>query len=415
MERIWQVAVVTAIILGVDALPVCEFEEETATTTCSAGGQDNILKRGVVSDNNMTTTVILKSCRITKIELESFNGLFHLKNLDLSNNKLRNLKLGVLDGAPEVTHLNLAFNLLTELPMGIFDQKQKLELLDLKGNKLVDIQLGLFDALTRLGHLDLSSNAFLGRDINPFIFDGSTAITFMDFSGSDMSEAADNLLHAFRILRFLNLSGCSLYEVPKFATTSNLRAMKHLMLINNHISKIEDQATFKALINLEILNFAGNSIELLHKDVFRSLTKLTTVVLSGNNLRSIPDTLFEDLRKLTEVDLSQNQIEFVPVKAFRGTALKTLDLSNNRFTYLSVNFILELSNSGLNRFNFDRNPWQCACLRDILKEAKAMRIEYSSHRYNGKYKECVTTKEFRCKRQPDINRLFVNMYYNNRS
>ncbi|KAJ2941491.1 hypothetical protein O0L34_g14538 [Tuta absoluta] len=406
------VLTISAVLLVIDGQPTCTFHHDELVTRCTPGDTDYILQKGLISDNRRTTGVILRGCKITEIGPLAFDGLPRLKNLDLSKNNIEHLKPGDLNGARMVTHLNLSYNLLSELPKGLFDQKLNLELLDLKGNMISEFDSTIFASLTRLGFLDLSSNQFHGREFTDDMFPKNNDITFMDFSGSDMTGVKDTLLQAFKLISFLNLSGCSLYEVPKFATQPFLKTMKHLMLINNKIVNINDPNTFKDLENIEMLNFAGNSIESLHENVFKMSKKLTSVVLAGNKLKVIPDSLFKDLNKLTDIDLSNNLIENVPVNAFSGTALRNLNLSKNRFTYLSDNFLLELKNSGatVRRFIFHDNPWQCACLRDVVGEVKALGVEYTQN-YDGKKKECVTTKEFACKRQPSFNQIYVDLYF----
>lgn len=371
---------------------------------CTGGTKDYVLERGIVSDNNKTTRITLRNCRIIEIEYEAFENNFNLKYIDLSENKISNFKLGVLDGNPVVAYLNLSHNLITGFPLGLFDQKPNLEVLDLKGNMINNLDLGIFDTLTKLKHLDLSSNNLFGRYINPYLFDKSQQITFMDFSRNDMSGTSDNLLHAFRSLEFLNLDRCSLTIVPKFATRGNLKTMKHLMLSTNNISKVNNSTDFTKLENLEILNFAENIINELSEDVLWPLRKLKIVIFRNNKLTRIPDKLFYNIPKLSNIDLSHNFIEYIPVNAFRGTSVRNLNLASNKFTFLENNFSLELRNSGarLKKFYFNENPWQCACLLEILMEVRRYDIEYNKSKYNGQNVVCITEQldnyRLNCKR-----------------
>ncbi|XP_063389461.1 chaoptin-like [Cydia fagiglandana] len=367
---------------------------------CSTDNSDYILKRGLVSENSKTTGITLRNCRITDIEMESFHQLPALEYLDLSVNKISRLELGVLDGFKKTVFLNLS-------------QKPNLEILDLKGNRLENLELGIFDPLHKLRHLDLSSNKIKGRSLNPYIFDQSPQIKFMDFSRNDMSGTPGNMLAAFEAIDFLNLDRCSLTEVPNFATRSNLRTMKHLILSTNEITKIENPRIFTHLENLEKLNLIANYITEVHEDVFKPLKKAQLIFLGHNKMKNIPETLFQNMRHLNNIDLANNVIEYIPVTAFRGTKLKRLNLSNNRFTYLQDNFNLELRNSGvkLSHLFFQDNPWQCACLNDILVEVKKYGISYNSDKYDGRRPVCVTD-EFTCKRQPNFNEFYSELYDN---
>ncbi|XP_063629885.1 insulin-like growth factor-binding protein complex acid labile subunit [Cydia splendana] len=380
---------------------------------CSTDNSDYVLKRGLVSENSKTTGITLRNCRITDVEMGSFHQLPALEYLDLSVNKISRLELGVLDGSRKTVFLNLSHNRLTEFPLGLFDEKPNLEILDLKGNRLENLELGIFDPLHKLRHLDLSSNKIKGRSLNPYIFDQSPQIKFMDFSRNDMSGTPGNMLAAFEAIDFLNLDRCSLTEVPNFATRSNLRTMKHLLLSTNEITKLENPRIFSHLENLEKLNLIANYITEVHQDVFKPLNKAQLIFLGHNKMKNIPETLFQNMRHLNNIDLSNNLIEYIPVTAFRGTKLKRLNLSNNRFTYLQDNFNLELRNSGveLSHLFFQDNPWQCACLNDILIEVKKYGISYNSDKYDGRRPVCVTN-EFTCKRQPNFNEFYIELYDN---
>ncbi|XP_063834541.1 carboxypeptidase N subunit 2-like [Ostrinia nubilalis] len=404
----------TAELLVVAAKPSCQASADNPRDiVCTPGTSDYLLERGLVSDNNRTTRITLRACRITDVDFGSFSGLPALEYLDLSQNKIVYLKLGVLDEFTQLKFFNLSHNQLTGFPLGIFDQKPNMEVLDLKGNKITELELGIFDLMKKLRHVDVSSNALLGKEINSYIFDQSTKIKIMDFSRNDMSDSKSILLDAFEMLEFLNLDRCLLTEVPVFATKPNLKTMKHLILSTNKITRLDDRALFINLENLEILNLVDNAIEHIADKVFMSLKKLKSVLLRGNKLTQIPGSLFQHLPKLISVDLSHNLIEFVPVNAFRGSPVKNLNLSVNRFTYLTDNFCLELRNSGggMTKFYFNQNPWQCACLRDILDEVKKFGIKYNGVGYDGRTPVCVISNDFNCRRQPDANANFVDLYY----
>lgn len=388
-------------------------KQQNTEIVCTAGTSDHTLQRGLVSDNNRVTRITLKGCRIAKVELESFEELPALEYLDLSLNKIKDLELGVLDEFKNLKSLNLSYNQLTTFPLGLFDQKPNLINLDLRGNQINELELGILDPMTKLKYLDLSDNALLGRSMNPYIFDQSPLIQELSFSGNDMSDSHDILLRNLNHLQILNLGNCFLTEIPKFAVAQNLKEMTHLMLFKNKITSLDDATIFAHLENLKILNLADNAIDNIVESIFIPLKKLSSVVLRGNRLTQIPEKLFQNMPKLLVVDLANNLIEFVPVNAFRGSKIKYLNLANNRFTYLTDNFCLELKNSGgmLKKFYFNQNPWQCACLRDIISEVKSFDIEYNSVKFNGSEPVCVTGDRFNCERQPDANTKYIDMYY----
>lgn len=399
-------------LLAIEAQPTCRIYNNV-DVICTPKDEEYILGRGLVSHRNQTKRITLRGCRITDIDFESFDGLPSVTYIDLSVNSITSLRLGVLDDSKQVTHLNLSYNMLTQFPLGIFDEKPNMEVLDLQGNKINYLELGIFDPLTKLRHLDLSNNDLMGQNISAYLFDESKNIKLIDFSKNNMNGSPNNLLHAMQALEYLYLTHCELSEVPEFASVSNLNTIKHLMLSFNQINRIDNPMTFVNLDSLEILNLTYNFIESIHNNVFRSAKNLKTIALKNNRIKELPEALFQNMNKLVNVDLSHNLIEFVPVNAFRGSTIKNINLSDNRFSFLTDNFLLELRNSGTRilKFNFNHNPWQCACLIQVLSEVKSMEVDYNNAKFNGKDTVCVTKDQFVCKRQQQDNVYFNKLYY----
>ncbi|XP_059045460.1 carboxypeptidase N subunit 2-like [Achroia grisella] len=415
--RLWGLIFILVTFASVQAKPKCTVQGDFQNDViCFAESSDYVLERGLVSDNNRTTRIVLKGCRIKDINNDSFHSLPWLEYLDLSVNSISNLEIGVFNGAPQLTSLNLSYNLITVLPLGVFDHNLNIELLDLRGNKIYILEQGLFDPLKKLKHLDLSSNLLRGKQLSPYIFDALKHIQVIDFSRNDMSDTSDLLLNTFQEVNVLNLDRCFLVHLPNFALKTNLRTMKQLIISTNQLSKLENSTAFVNLDSLEILNMADNKIDSIAGNIFVPLKKIKNIILRNNKLNSIPDNLFRDLPELTNLDLSHNLIEFVPVNAFRGAPLKNLNLSDNKFSYLTDNFCLELRNSGgkLKKIYFNDNPWQCACLFDFIAEVKRMGISYNTAKYNGQVKVCVM-EQFSCQRQQSMNDLYVELYNNNLS
>ncbi|CAH2096926.1 unnamed protein product [Euphydryas editha] len=401
-------------LIVVDSFPTCKYvnEEETEVVCNENGDTSYALTQRLVSDNNKTISISLKGCKISSIDDGSFHNFLSLKYLDLSQNQITELKIGALDGANQLIYLNLSNNFLSEIRSGLFNQTINLNTLDLTGNKLKQLKQGAFDNLQKLGHLGLSNNNLQGKDLDPFLFNHNTHISYIDFSANEMNGSPDTLLSTMQALEFLNLERCLLNEVPTFVTRRNLITMKTLILSKNEISKLDNPTIFINLENLMKLNLAENILDQINADVFKPLKKLKVIVLRENKIKYLPENLFQNMKNLANIDLSHNLIESVPVNAFRGTSVKNLNLSNNRFTYLSDNFCLELRNSGakLTKFYFNQNPWQCTCLMSLLNEVKKLEISYNSLYYDGKYPVCVTTKEIFCKRHDSFNSIYTELY-----
>nr|NP_001298740.1 leucine-rich repeat-containing protein 15-like precursor [Papilio xuthus]BAM18591.1 Toll-like receptor [Papilio xuthus] len=398
MGRWW---ILIGLVTYVNAQPSCKIYGTSKTiVSCKPGDSDYVLVRGLISDNNTTTKIILRGCRITNVEYESFENLPALKHLDLSQNSIRFLQLGTLDEALAVMHLNLSFNMLSQFPLGLFDQKTKLTTLDLTGNKIVSFELGIFDPLRRLKSLYLSSNSLVGKDLNPYLFDQNPNLSILDFSRNDMSQSPDNLLHALYNLETLNLDRTLLNVVPKFATSSNLKSLKHLILSTNQIKRIDDPTVFINLDSLKVLDLSKNNLDFIHENTFKTLRNLVGIILRSNQITTLPETLFQNVPKLINIELSDNQLETITVASFKGTSLKNLNLSDNKIKFLPKNFCLELQNIDvtLAKLYFLPNPWECACMNELVNEIKNMNILYDGDDFDGEHQVCVVRDKFICDR-----------------
>nr|CAL25135.1 leureptin [Manduca sexta] len=393
------VSAVFILTISVWGSPTCRtlFNAEVV---CVAGSDDYILQRGLVSDNNDTVAITLKDCRITDVDIEAFKNVYNLEEIDLSRNKISSLKVGVFDGIPKVSSLTLSKNLLSTLPLGLFDNLPKLQRLDLGGNKIKFLQLGIFNYLPQLVRLDLAKNEFLGKELDPCLFNRNPKIKYLYFSGNNMSEAPDQLLNGFQNLKFLGLNKCHLTEIPKFVTGSNLITLKKLFLQTNQI-RLDDPKTFINMENLVELDLFHNVIENLNETVFKPLTKLKIIDLSFNKIKQLPQNMFQNMLHIRIIFLSNNLIKNISSNAFQSSSLQILDLSGNRISYLEKNFVSKLYafNKTLSSFDFRGNPFQCACLVEILNDVKKLGIEHDIDEDIEDIK-CSMTNKFTCLR-PD--------------
>ncbi|XP_038219506.1 slit homolog 3 protein-like [Zerene cesonia] len=406
-------SVLSILFYYIEATPICiNSVLEINKLVCSPGNYSElILTRGIVSDNNKTTSIILSACRISDVDFEAFNRLPALRHLDLSKNTITTLKLGVLDGFRALTHLNLSYNYLKTFPLGLFDQKPNLINLDVSSNRIDTLVLGVFDPLRKLEHLDLSSNSLVGDNVDPYLFDRSRKIKYLSFSRNNMNNANADLLHAVSELQTLKLEECELEEIPEFIIVRSFKVLKNLHLSGNLLKEVKN-SHFSNMSTLLTLDLSGNHIENVEENSFKSLNNLRSIDLRNNLLKVIPETLFQNIPALSNIDMSHNLIEYVPVNAFRGTKVRNLNLSNNQFTYLQDNFCLELRNSGaiLTKFYFNDNPWQCSCLRDIINEVKKYEIIYNTAKYDGKHPVCVVSDKNNCQRHFEYSKEFLNLH-----
>ncbi|XDV46474.1 hypothetical protein PO909_014363 [Leuciscus waleckii] len=248
----------------------------------------------------------LKNNKLEKIPAGAFDNLSHLRELYLQNNFLSN------DGVDNETfsHLNsmeyldLSNNNLTMVPLGL---PRNIVLLHLEKNYIQSIALNALTPIRNLEYLLLHNNHLRSRSIHPAAFQGLKRL---------------HTVHMYNNL---------LERVPRGLP----RRAKTLMLLHNHISEIgrNDLITLYTLTELN-LSYNRLTSAKLHREAFRKLRILETLDLSGNKLQALPLGLPKSLQILKVKD---NQMTEVPEGALMGmSSLREIYLANNQLKLNSI-------------------------------------------------------------------------------
>ncbi|XP_077075222.1 podocan [Siphateles boraxobius] len=248
----------------------------------------------------------LKNNKLEKIPAGAFDNLSHLRELYLQNNFLSN------DGVDNETfsHLNsmeyldLSNNNLTMVPLGL---PRNIVLLHLEKNYIQSIAVNALTPIRNLEYLLLHNNHLRSRSIHPSAFQGLKRL---------------HTVHMYNNL---------LERVPRGLP----RRAKTLMLLHNHISEI-GRNDLIALYTLTELNLSYNRLTSakLHREAFRKLRLLETLDLSGNKLQALPLGLPKSLQILKVKD---NQMTEVPEGALLGMSLlREIYLTNNQLKLNSI-------------------------------------------------------------------------------
>ena len=159
-------------------------------------------------------------------------------------------------------------------------------------------------------------------------------------------------------------------EITKFRWCGNFLLLQTLDLSCNNLTNISILAYSN--LTLGFLNLSHNKIEFLEKGYFKNMTfllhldlshnrimqfypvssqeivfdpwgtgyfqyYLNTLNLSNNRLTYVPTSFFAQFKRLSILKLSSNRITYVKEMSFRNlTELVTLDLSCNRLKHLSI-------------------------------------------------------------------------------
>ncbi|XP_054453144.1 slit homolog 3 protein [Anoplopoma fimbria] len=324
-----------------------------------------------------TTDLRLNDNEIAVLEATGmFKKLPNLKKINLSNNKLRDIRDAAFDGAVGVLELLLTGNKLTGLQGRMFKGLSGLKtlmlrsnqiscidnstftglssvrLLSLYDNRISSIAPGAFSTLHSLSTINLLSNpyvcdchlAWLGQWLkktrvvsgNPrcqkpaflkeipiqdvatpdFTCDGADDNgCFPSSSCPDVCTCTDGVVRC---------SNRGLHSLPRGIPKDTTE----LYLEGNMLTSVPKELT--GLRQLSLVDLSNNSISTLAPFTFNNMTQLATLILSYNQIRCIPVHSFDGLKSLRLLTLHGNDLSTIPEGAFNHlTSLSHLALGAN--------------------------------------------------------------------------------------
>ncbi|XP_067303259.1 podocan isoform X2 [Pseudorasbora parva] len=248
----------------------------------------------------------LKNNKLEKIPGGAFDNLSRLRELYLQNNFLSNdgVENETFSHLNSLEYLDLSNNNLSMVPLGL---PRNIVLLHLEKNYIQSIASNALTPIRNLEYLLLHNNRLRSRSIHPAAFQGLKRL---------------HTVHMYNNL---------LERVPRGLP----RRAKTLMLLHNHISEIgrNDLITLYTLTELN-LSYNRLTSAKLHREAFRKLRILETLDLSGNKLQALPLGLPKSLQILKVKD---NQMTEIPEGALLGmSSLREIYLANNQLKLNSI-------------------------------------------------------------------------------
>lgn len=185
--------------------------------------------------DNQIKKLKLDNNYITYIGEQSFVNMFDLSHLDLSFNKLFDLKREIFFNVRSLTYLDVAFNLIgNDLNEGLFDFQFQLSYLNLSHNQIEYLRENLFSNLFNLQTLDISSNKLkliqnnlfdsLGQ-LHILVIANNTNVYFEDKSLKGLKSIKDfwidfkslinnqnNIIESLRLQQVKNVSDVTYYQ-----------------------------------------------------------------------------------------------------------------------------------------------------------------------------------------------------------
>jgi len=287
-----------------------------------------------------------------------FSCASQLISLNLSHNGLHEISSGMQSTIPNCANnnrspdslkeLDLHNNSLSNLPAGLLTEH--ILSLDLSYNEFTRVEPGLLDPLIRLVVLKLSHNKI--TQLGATDFKNLISVQALHLNNNEISVLSPGVFHSLNNLHILDLSYNALTVVGD-SSFAHLVVLKQLYLDHNRIYKIGD----KALSNCTSLNDLG---------------------LAYNALDEVPTTL-SSLHALTSLDIGENRISYIRNDSFSGLGqLYGLRLVENRISEVGPGFCNHLKN--LRALNVAKNFVSKVSSQAFIRctELRALRLDGNS-------------------------------------
>lgn len=132
-------------------------------------------------ESNLMSLIDLKNNDIRELRVGVFCKLEILRYLDLSNNSIVNLEAGVLKES-KIIHIRLNQNKLKNIKKGIFNNV-KFRILNLEDNEISYFQPGCFHDISEITLMDLRNNKI--EEIDKNMFNWSPVLQFVYLEGNN--------------------------------------------------------------------------------------------------------------------------------------------------------------------------------------------------------------------------------------
>uniref|UniRef100_A0A671LJY6 Slit homolog 3 protein-like n=1 Tax=Sinocyclocheilus anshuiensis TaxID=1608454 RepID=A0A671LJY6_9TELE len=357
-----------------------------------------------------TTDLRLNDNEISVLEATgAFKKLPNLRKINLSNNKLRDIREGSFDGAGGVLELLLTGNKLQSVSGRMFKGLSGLKTLMLRSNQISCVDNATFTGLSSVRLLSLYDNRI-----------------------STIAPGAFNTLHSLSTINLLSnpyvcdchLAWLGLWLKKTRVVSGNPRCQKPAFLKEIPIQDVampdfscdgaEENVCLPSAPHCPDSCTCSDAVVRCSNRGLRSLPKgipkdTTELDLSNNSISLLAPLTFNNLTQLATLILSYNQIRCVPVHAFDGLrSLRLLTLHGNDLSTIPEGAFSHLTS--LSHLALGANPLYCDCeLRWLSQWVKAGFKEPGIARCAGPPdmadRLLLTTplSQFQCKGPADLN------------
>ncbi|KAL0985426.1 hypothetical protein UPYG_G00156740 [Umbra pygmaea] len=310
-------------------------QEKSCSVLCDRSGL-SILPREFPCE---ASSINLDKNSLKFLSERAFGTLPSLRSLSLDHNNISFITPGAFKGLPNLVELKMAHNeYIRYLHTRTFTGLKRLVRLDLANCNLFNMPDRIFLENYALKELFCFQNNF--RRI-PGALRGMENLTHVYLERNNIEAVAYNSLLGLGNLRYLNLQENRINVIHDLSF-QDLRRLEYFYLNDNLLSKLPKVA-FKGLSRLKMLNLGGNQLTNVSRFWFSNLVELEVLYLDRNCLVYIEEGSFENLTSLITLHLNSNNLSALPFPVFEP-----------------IYFI--------GRLYLFRNPWECDCSLDYLKE-----------------------------------------------
>ena len=288
----------------------------------------SVLERFEVSGNNLT--------RINNL---SFSGLSSIRHLHFSDNLIVDIDDQFVRNLRSLRGVYLDGNQITHLPSLVTDGNH-LKNLNVANNKIKDISENQIRDVWRLYTLNISCTLITELDfisvVTATFFDKKTTLTSVVLS--DIGIAAFPMFFKSSMKRIdLSQNEIRCVDVQHLANMTNLQLLD---IKHNHIGGFPDMGCKNG-------NILSNPWDHLQ------FPKLVTLIVDENQLTNLKRDLMTNMPSLQELFASFNKIEYMPFLGDIGEPLRHVYLDHNNISHIEEQHISGLS--GLQTLQLSNN------------------------------------------------------------
>ncbi|KAG5666389.1 hypothetical protein PVAND_014418 [Polypedilum vanderplanki] len=287
---------------------------------CQLGQLNPVLTYNLVS----VRSLYLQDNGLDHIPDGMFHNMTSLETLYIHENQIRHLNSIHFGGAQEsIRIIRFTSNELNSVDPDLIDNSQNLQYLLLSGNLCVDedflnVQDNLGEVRERL------STCFQNFLLEPSMICNYEVTSLDEYSCSLQIHNPDGLSTGF------------FDDVPGEHLAGRNDDDVQLVSMVNQNSRNLPSIVCRTFLNIREILVMWSNMEMISASTFANCRNLEVLYLNGNRLSTIPANALSNSPMLHTVGLSSNRIASLNANSFTGTAIRFLDLGDNRLNAFSI-------------------------------------------------------------------------------